>query len=78
MTPVDDHGRALRPMILGMDTRTGAQNDWLREHFGAQWLFEHTGMPVHTINTLPKLLWLKEHEPELWNQAPVFCSTKTS
>lgn len=70
--PVDAAGRALRPAILGMDTRTGAQNDWLRERFGARYLFERTGMPVHTINTLPKLLWLREHEPELWDGADRF------
>ena len=57
--PVDAGGRALRPAILGMDTRTDAQNAWLREHFGADVLFQRTGMPVHTINTLPKLLWLQ-------------------
>ncbi len=70
--PVDDTGRALRPAILGMDTRTDAQNAWLREQFGAEWLFQHTGMPVHTINTLPKLLWLKEHEPVIWASAAHF------
>jgi xylulokinase len=69
VVPVDAQGRALRPMILGMDTRTGPQNDWLRQQFGAEWLFEQTGMPVHTINTLPKLLWLKTHEPDLWKNA---------
>ncbi len=62
VAPADAQGRALRPMILGMDTRTDAQNARLTEQFGAEWLFEHTGMPVHTINTLPKLLWLKEHD----------------
>ena len=29
--PVDAQGRALRPAILGMDTRTGEQNTWLCE-----------------------------------------------
>lgn len=72
VAPVDAQGRALRPMILGMDTRTDPQNHWLREKFGAKWLFEQTGMPVHTINTLPKLLWLKEHEPDLWTRAARF------
>jgi xylulokinase len=70
--PVDEAGRALRPAILGMDTRTEAQNAWLRERLGAEHLFERTGMPVHTINTLPKLLWLKEHEPDLWIRARRF------
>jgi xylulokinase len=29
-------------------------------------------MPIHTINTLPKLAWLKEHEPEVWSKAHRF------
>lgn len=70
--PVDTKGRALRPAILGMDTRTEEQNAWLRQRFGARHLFERTGMPVHTINTLPKLLWLKQQEPELWARADRF------
>jgi xylulokinase len=70
--PVDGAGQALRPAILGMDTRTDAQNAWLREHIGARALFDLTGMPVHTINTLPKLLWLRDHESETWAAADQF------
>lgn len=72
VAPVDERGCPLRPMILGMDTRTQAQNQWLRDRFGAKWLFEHSGMPLHTINTLPKLIWIKEYEPALWKQAARF------
>jgi xylulokinase len=72
VTPVDEDGRSLRPTILGMDTRTGHQNAWLRERFGGEALFQRTGMPIHTINTLPKLLWLKENEPEIWKNASKF------
>ncbi len=72
ITAVDANGRALRPMILGMDTRTAAQNEWLKEQWGERPLFERTGMPIHTINTLPKLLWLKEHEPVIWQKAYKF------
>ena len=72
ITPVDARGFPLRPTILGMDTRTGPQNDWLRERFGGEALFQRTGMPIHTINTLPKLLWLKENEPEIWKSASKF------
>lgn len=72
VAPVDENGKAIRSMILGMDTRTDPQNQWLKEEFGARKLFDITGMPVHTINTLPKLLWLKEHEPQLWQSANKF------
>ena len=70
--PVDAAGNALRLAILGMDTRTGRQNEWLRNHFGAAELFRRTGMPLHTINTLPKLLWLRQHEPDIWRRASRF------
>ena len=70
--PVDADGKPLRPVILGMDTRTTAENQWLAERFGAEWLFERTGMPMHTVNTLPKLLWIQRHEPDLWRQAHQF------
>ena len=70
--PVDADGRALRPAILGMDTRTTAENAWLVATFGAEELFRRTGMPVHTINTLPKLLWLQRHEPVIWRDAQQF------
>lgn len=72
VTAVDESGNPLRPMILGMDTRTVSQNEWLVERFGKRELFERTGMPVHTINTLPKLLWLKQNEPDIWQQAHQF------
>ncbi len=70
--PIDGAGRPLRPAILGMDTRTGAENRWLAEKFGAETLFNRTGMPLHTVNSLPKLLWLQRHEPELWQRADQF------
>ena len=72
VAPVDAQGRALRPMILGMDTRTGKENEWLKEKFGARELFNMTGMPANVNNTLPKLLWLKNNEPALWKEAHQF------
>jgi xylulokinase len=72
VTPVDKNGHPLRPTILGMDSRTAPQNDWLRERFGGEALFQRTGMVIHTVNTLPKLLWLKENEPDIWKAADKF------
>lgn len=72
VTPVDGQGRALRPTILGMDARTGPQNQWITERLGAEEIFQRTGMPVHTVNTLPKLLWIQRHEPDIWRSADQF------
>jgi len=44
----------------------------LAERFGAEALFNRTGNRLHTINTLPKLLWLQRHEPEIWKIAHQF------
>lgn len=73
VAPVDHTGKLLRPFILGMDTRTVQENRELEERFGAEELFRMTGMPMHTINTLPKLLWLKKNEPDIWRKAARFC-----
>jgi len=70
--PVDAAGRPLRHAILGMDTRTRAENAWLSETFDPDVLFRRTGMPMHTMNTLTKLLWLKTHEPQTWSDAARF------
>ena len=70
--PVDKEGRPLRNAILGMDTRTAEENTWLAETFGAEALYNRTGMPIHTMNTLTKLLWLKKHEPTIWDRSHQF------
>lgn len=70
--PVDAEGRSMRPAILGMDTRTTEENAWLAERFGARELFARTGMPVHTINSLPKLLWIQRNEESVWEEADRF------
>jgi xylulokinase len=70
--PVDKQGKPIRNAILGMDTRTTEENTWLVETFGAEELFNLTGMPMHTMNTLTKLLWLKKNEPNIWKAADKF------
>jgi len=69
---VNNQARPLRNAILGMDTRTTQESRWLAETFGAETLFQRTGMPMHTMNTLTKLLWLKRYEPGIWKAADQF------
>jgi xylulokinase len=69
MLPLDRHGRPLRPGILyGVDVRANAQIDQLNEMIGAQEIFSFTGMALSSQAVGPKILWMKQNEPELFQQ----------
>lgn len=59
----------LRPVILGMDYRSKPQSDRCAQVFGGENLFRITGMPPHPLNSLTKILWIKEEEPEIYEAA---------
>jgi xylulokinase len=63
---LDDADRVLRPAILWNDQRTGAECDLIREAVGAERLIAITGNDALTGFTAPKLVWVREHEPEVW------------
>src|SRR5579885_3401893 len=63
---LDEGGEVLRPALIWCDQRTDAQCRSLTERVGAARLVELTLNPALTGFTLPKLLWVREQEPELW------------
>ena len=63
---LDEKGDVLRPSILWNDQRTQAQCDEITARVGARRLIELTGNPAVTGFTAPKLLWVREHEPEVY------------
>jgi xylulokinase len=63
---LDEEGRVLRPSLIWCDTRTQPQCDWLHEKIGYEKLIELTCNPALPNFTLTKLLWVKEHEPEIF------------
>ncbi len=66
---LDEQGEVLRPAILWNDQRTGAQCDEIRSRLGRKRLIEITGNEALTGFTAPKLLWVAEHEPEVYARA---------
>jgi xylulokinase len=66
---LDENGDVLRPAILWNDQRTGAQCDAIRFKLGRGRLIQITGNDALTGFTAPKILWVQEHEPEIWNRA---------
>jgi xylulokinase len=63
---LDEQGAVLRPAILWNDQRTGAQCDEIRARLGKANLIRITGNDALTGFTAPKILWVREHEPEVF------------
>jgi xylulokinase len=68
LVALDKDGKVLRPAMLWNDQRTGAQCAEMTARVGAQKLLEITGNPALTGFTAPKILWIREHEPEIYRQ----------
>ncbi len=69
LTLLDAEGEVLRPAILWNDQRTEAQCDLMRERMGRDHLIQVTGNDALTGFTAPKILWVREHEPEVYANA---------
>ena len=63
---LDKNDKVLRRAMLWNDQRTTAQCDYLNNVIGRENLLENTANVALTGFTLPKILWMKEHEPELF------------
>lgn len=66
--PVDVNGEVLSNSILTFDSRCSAETDWLSNKFGRQLIYEITGAPLSSMFTLPKILWIKKHQEEVFNK----------
>lgn len=65
---LDESGRVLRPSIIWCDQRTGEAWEKMEETVGRSRLIEITGNPAMTGFTAAKILWVKEHEPEIYEK----------
>jgi xylulokinase len=71
---LDAEGQVLRPALIWCDQRTQPQCDWLTQEIGAARLIELVANPALPNFTLTKLLWVREHQPEIFARiAHVLC-----
>ncbi len=66
LVALDEDDRVLRPAILWNDSRTAKETDYLNNVIGKDKLSEYTANIAFAGFTAPKILWMKEHEPELF------------
>lgn len=68
LVALDRDDRVLRPAILWNDGRTADEVKYLNETVGRDVLSARTGNIAFAGFTAPKLLWMRRHEPELFEQ----------
>ncbi|WP_291651442.1 xylulokinase [Clostridium sp.] len=72
---LDNKNEPIRRSILWNDTRTTKQCEYIMNNFGEK-VIEITGNKSLEGFTLPKILWVKENEPENWEKTKKFCLPK--
>ncbi len=71
---LDADGKVLRPSLIWCDTRSAPQCDWLHATLGRERVIELTCNPALPNFTLTKILWVREHEPQVFARiAHVLC-----
>jgi xylulokinase len=66
---LDETGNVLRPAILWNDQRTQSQCDEIHDRIGKSRFIRITGNVALTGFTAPKILWVKQNEPEVYSKA---------
>ncbi|MGF1536220.1 MAG: gluconokinase [Elainellaceae cyanobacterium] len=72
----DGAGQPLTHSITWADRRSAPWVDQIRQQCDTHALYGRTGVPLHPMLPLVKLLWLRAEKPEIFEQAAKFISIK--
>jgi xylulokinase len=73
---LDKANAVLRPALLWCDQRSQAQCDWITAKVGAERLIELVSNPALTGFSAPKLLWVRDNEPAIYERTARFLLPK--
>ncbi|HET9219526.1 MAG TPA: xylulokinase [Terriglobia bacterium] len=65
---LDSNNSVIRPALIWCDQRSQKQVDDLNESIGQRAILDYIANPVLTGFTLPKLLWVRDNEPDLFSR----------
>lgn len=75
--PIDADGRPLRPAILyGIDTRATEEIGYLERELGKKEIFRQSGSHLSSQASGPKILWIRNHEPGVYEKARWFLTSQ--
>ena len=72
VTPVDQTGHVLAPTLTTFDRRPETEVAWLEDRMGRVWLQQITGLPLHAMYTLPKILWWQRRHADVFKRTARF------
>jgi len=73
---LDKTRAVLRPSLIWCDQRSQQQCDWITAKVGADRLIQLVSNPALTGFSAPKLLWVRDHEPKIFERAAHFLLPK--
>ncbi|RPD37978.1 gluconokinase [Chitinophaga barathri] len=73
---VDADGEPLTPLITWADNRAEQYASALKNTPKGQEIYQATGTPIHAMSPLCKLQWIRDHQPEIFDQAACFAGIK--
>src|SRR5205814_8649278 len=73
---LDKSNAVLHPALIWCDQRSQAQCDWITARVGLKKLIQLVSNPALTGFSAPKLLWVREHEPQVYERAAHFLLPK--
>jgi gluconokinase len=74
--PVTEEGKPLANAILWADSRSSDIAQQIRDSALGEDIYRHTGTAIYAMSPLCKLAWLRQNEPEIFQQAHKFISIK--
>lgn len=76
--PVDRDGKPLRKAILyGVDVRAAREIDYLNRKLGVDRVLEKYGNPITSQSIGPKILWVKNNEPQVYKDTAKFLTSSS-
>jgi gluconokinase len=73
---VDEKGNPLTPCIIWADNRSDLNAQTLRASEEGKRFYDLTGVPIHSMSPLCKLLWLQQNAPQIFKTAFKFIGIK--
>ncbi|GAA4496725.1 xylulokinase [Actinoallomurus oryzae] len=73
---LDAAHRPVRPALIWADHRSTAQAERLEQALGAEEAYRLLGHRIHPTYSLAKILWVRDHEPEVFARVAHVCLAK--